>query len=106
MDFSGTYCGGWVDLEGGGGGGVERGRGISESSRRQKAKGDKGKLLEDARATRELAIDRSQMQVPTGRRMVFFFFSPFNRWHSVSGICEGSGMMYDEPNAWGSAAAG
>lgn len=75
MDFSGTYCGGWVDL----GGGVERGRGISESSRRQKAKGDKGKLLEDARATRELAIDRSQMQVPTGRRMVFFslffFFS-------------------------------
>lgn len=93
MDFSGTYCGGWVNLggEGGGGGGVERGRGISESSRRQKAKGDKGNLLEDARATRELAIDRSQMQVPTGRRMVFFFSYFF--FFSVQQVAFGFGDM-------------
>lgn len=61
MDFSGptvmTVVVGWIS-GGGGGGGVERGRGISESSRRQKAKGDKGKLLEDARATRGVR-DRS-----------------------------------------------
>lgn len=96
MDFSGTSPGptvvvGWIS----GGRGRERLRGYLNLVDAKRLRVTRASYWKMHGATREFAIDRSQMQVPTGRRMVlffslsyFFFFSPFNRWHSVSGICD------------------